>query len=441
MSTVRFEQAVYGSFPFWDRGYAVLARSPGCRPEWLEGLKAACQRLGERPAGASPAGGLFALRLPGGPWMVVGVSDQGADDRGRPGATAFHALFLRPREYRKAGDSPFPLAGALRSDWTADVRTLPAGSIEIGPEEPAPPTDDRARSIAMAIATGRRVSVKADAPIDALARAVWAILPRPARRRASVATWAFGNGNRFDLVALPRLEGVEFDGSYRDAEALDAPAATARHPRWRLVAAAGAILAVGVLGLSLRPHQGGSRPPGSPGDPAPIAAAGPPPDPADYATDRPNPDDRRRVSEGLIDLADRSGVAVGGLGDDPAALMARLADRLRYRGPFLSAADRARLDSEPEADRLRALAWDAHLRRFLPDRPLPRDFPSGPLRWQLDVLAWSFHLPPSRGPTSEAADALADALAVDGPTRPGPLAARYPALAEYARFLGRLPRR
>ena len=32
---VRFEQAVYGSFPFWDRGYALLAHSPGCRPEWL----------------------------------------------------------------------------------------------------------------------------------------------------------------------------------------------------------------------------------------------------------------------------------------------------------------------------------------------------------------------------------------------------------------------
>ena len=30
---VRFEQAVYGSFAFWDRGYALLAHSPGCRPE------------------------------------------------------------------------------------------------------------------------------------------------------------------------------------------------------------------------------------------------------------------------------------------------------------------------------------------------------------------------------------------------------------------------
>ncbi len=25
---IRYEQAVYGSFAFWDRGYAILARSP-----------------------------------------------------------------------------------------------------------------------------------------------------------------------------------------------------------------------------------------------------------------------------------------------------------------------------------------------------------------------------------------------------------------------------
>ena len=47
---IRYEQAVYGSFPFWDKGYAILARSPGCRDEWLADLKAACQRYGERPA-------------------------------------------------------------------------------------------------------------------------------------------------------------------------------------------------------------------------------------------------------------------------------------------------------------------------------------------------------------------------------------------------------
>ena len=49
--TIRFEQAVYGSFPFWNRGYGVLAHSTGCRPEWLAELRDVCQRYGEPPTG------------------------------------------------------------------------------------------------------------------------------------------------------------------------------------------------------------------------------------------------------------------------------------------------------------------------------------------------------------------------------------------------------
>lgn len=92
---VRYEQAVYGSFPFWDRGYAMLAQSPGCRPRWLAELRAACQRHGERPAGAAEAGGLFALRPAGGPWLIVGVSPQGRDDRGRPGSRVHLRLKIK----------------------------------------------------------------------------------------------------------------------------------------------------------------------------------------------------------------------------------------------------------------------------------------------------------------------------------------------------------
>ena len=80
---VRFEQAVYGSFPFWRRGYGVLARSPGCRPEWLAALQTASQRYGERPAETAEADGFFAMRLERGPWMIVGVSPQGCDDHDR----------------------------------------------------------------------------------------------------------------------------------------------------------------------------------------------------------------------------------------------------------------------------------------------------------------------------------------------------------------------
>jgi hypothetical protein len=445
---VRFEQAVYGSFPFWDRGYAVLAQSPGCRPEWLEGLRAACQRLGERPRDAAGAGGLFALRLGDGTRMIVGMADLGADDRGRPGALAFHALFLKARDDRRAGYDPFALAGALRRDWGPQARSLPAGTWPVAADEArSGPGDERAGPIASALARGRRVALEAAGPIDALARDVWRTLPARVRRRATVATWAFANGNRFDLLAVPRLAAIELDASYVDPAALDTGKGPGPGPRrWGRLALAGGSLALlaGALGLALG-RGGDARPLPQVAPAVRVEAPRPidrdrPPDPAAFPDDRLAPGERQLVAEGLADLADRFGVATGG--DGPTALMARLAGRLRYRGPLLTAGERSRLAVEPGPDAARALAWDARVRRFVADRPLPGGFERGPLRWQLASLAWSFHVAPDpRRPAAEVPYDLADALARDGEVRPSPLAAQYPVLDDYARFLAHLPRR
>ncbi|MEO6810287.1 MAG: hypothetical protein ABI353_14320, partial [Isosphaeraceae bacterium] len=127
---------------------------------------------------------------------------------------------------------------------------------------------------------------------------------------------------------------------------------------------------------------------------------------------------------------------------NPTRLMILVADRLRYRGPLLNAVERSRLADEPGPDAARALAWDDQVRHFLADRPLPADFPLGPLRWQLATFAWSFHVPDDpRRTAAEVPYDLADALSLNAPVRPNPLAVTYPPLADYSRFLGRLPRR
>jgi hypothetical protein len=164
------------------------------------------------------------------------------------------------------------------------------------------------------------------------------------------------------------------------------------------------------------------------------------------------PAERRRVVEVLVDLADRCGVPLPSA-RDPAALMEALARDLHYGGPFLSDAELRQLDTTGAADREADLArsWHAAVLRFAPDRPLPPPaaFRAGPLRWQLAVLAWSFHVddavifPGQAGPrrsAAEVAQALAAALAVDVPVRPLALAESYPALASYRAFLARLPR-
>ena len=214
---VHFEQAVYGSFPFWRRGYGVLARSTGCRSEWLVALQAASQRYGEPPVETGEARGFFTMRLARGPWMIVGVSPQGHDDQDRPGALAFHALFVGRWSYAWAGANPFAFTGGLRSNWSrTDLDAiLPRGSCTIprpgfgrSTEEALSRTDERFASIVAALVQGRQVIVQSAGPIDVLARDVWRALPMRVRLRASVATWAFDNANRFDLVALPKLAGL-----------------------------------------------------------------------------------------------------------------------------------------------------------------------------------------------------------------------------------------
>lgn len=206
-----YEQAVYGSFPFWERGYGVLAQSAGCRAEWVDALRRAGQRFGERPTGVTEQACLFALPLPRGTWMIVGVFPAGLDDQGRPGALVFHGLFLSRWMYFRAGRDPFALARALRGHWTeADVKlTLPPGALTVPVWSRkragnAGPADPRIATIVTAIRGKRRVVIPAEEPIDELAQAVWEALPGSVRCRTSVATWAFGNDNGFDLVAVPR---------------------------------------------------------------------------------------------------------------------------------------------------------------------------------------------------------------------------------------------
>jgi hypothetical protein len=213
--SVRYEQAVYGSFPFWNRGYAVLARSEGCRPEWVDALRLAAQRFGESPPSVSGRDCLFASRSARGPWMIVGVFPQGCDDRGRPGALAFHALFVGHWPYRWVGANPFVFAAVLRGDWSAsdEATILPSGRLakpaQGAKEAHAGIKDGRIDQIVSALTRGQRVVIPSAEPITGLAHAVWLRLPGRIRCRTSVATWAFSNANRFDLVAVPRLACID----------------------------------------------------------------------------------------------------------------------------------------------------------------------------------------------------------------------------------------
>ena len=173
------------------------------------------------PPERQPAESLFALPMRNGAWMIVGVHPLGCDDHDRPGALAFHALFLSRWTYWWAGADPFAFTIAIHGDWCAEDanRTLPTGQLSLQKTrrarsdfDPVAAGDDpRVSSIVMALTRRRRVVVQSSEPIDALAQSVWLALPGRVRRRVSVATWVFNSASHFDLVALPKLARIDLD--------------------------------------------------------------------------------------------------------------------------------------------------------------------------------------------------------------------------------------
>lgn len=215
--SIGYEQAVYGSFPFWSRGYAVLTASEGCPASWRDAMKRACGRFGERPARVEPFRSVFALPLDHSAWMIVQVDSLGCDDQGRPGALAFHALFVSSWSYRLAGACPLAFTPAFRNDWTAADEKAPLPRGRIRPARPGKTdpgeADPRIAPIVDALSRKRRVVVQSERPVDPLMLSVWRRLPGGTRRRTRAASWAFSNANDFDFIALPRLGGLTLEGS------------------------------------------------------------------------------------------------------------------------------------------------------------------------------------------------------------------------------------
>ena len=315
--------------------------------------------------------------------MVVGVFPQGYDDQGRPGALAFHGLFVTWWTYWRAGLNPFVFAPALRSEWNeADQDAiLPPRTLILPGRQVARANvewfDDRVETIVAILRRRRRVVVPSAEPIDDLARAVWTKLPGSVRRRASVATWAFCNDNLFDLVAVPRMAGIISDPSeiVLDAPVEDGHANKAGviegpekrgEPRQQKRLGGFLVLLVGLTVLSAGlawwrfPRSepldrlataDQPQPRGEGAERQPTQEGSPPAKRMERAL---GSEERRRLNEAIVDLVEQFGpldseASIPGAAagrpwpeieeTQPIQLMIRLAERLRYHGRSLSAED------------------------------------------------------------------------------------------------------
>jgi len=200
--TVTCEQAVYGSFPFRDQGYEILTASPGCRQEWLTTFARYCRDLGQPPSDVSPRIDrlLFARKVPSGPWVVALGSAQGCDDRGRPGAWAFHGLFLSGRDFRKLGLSPFPLIPFLLDKFDAGMGLTRECLSPILPSEDPPVFTNS--SMIRWVSRGNRLRRVSDADTFASTDAFWNSLGPRAKRKRSMTTWAFRSDTPFHWACV-----------------------------------------------------------------------------------------------------------------------------------------------------------------------------------------------------------------------------------------------
>jgi hypothetical protein len=224
------EQAIYGSQA--GGGYRFLARSPGFRDEWLGEAERLCTGFGERPAGVSCPGCVFAWPFDRERVAVVQVADQGADDAGRPGALGFRLLLLPRRLYEDVGSDPFFIADRLPAPWPARG-DLPALEWTAGAAPPRTvatlqqvlevPNSATLLGGAQALLDGGRLVFERTAPDERLVRSLWALLPFSSRSELWPASFCFGNAHGFSVAVVPRASDPAFADYLHEEQAGDYP--------------------------------------------------------------------------------------------------------------------------------------------------------------------------------------------------------------------------
>ncbi|MBI1322623.1 hypothetical protein GC170_05500 [bacterium] len=396
--TVTCEQAVYGSFPFRDQGYDILTASAGCRPEWLAAFALYCRDLGQPPSEASPVVDrlLFARKIPAGPWVVALGSAQGCDDRGRPGAWAFHGLFLSNRDYRSLGASPFPLRPHLIDRFSAGM-SLPCGPVEVNlPPEISTPETDPAKI--RWISKGRKLRCVGSYDTFESTERFWRSLGIRVRSRRSLTTWAFRSDTPYHWSCISN-QRIADESDRQDhgvlkflPEELDVPA---RHQlatsRGRWLEILGGIVAISLAIMLIRSIFGNSA---SKYGPAGEHAMTVPSDdvaPAigSFEANEMPRDVQDYLRERLIDWAERLGSEPGRAETGFAMEAARVAGALRYEGPLLTSEFRNDGDSLQSVET--AIAYADLIRRHSAFRSWPDDHgraTTAPPAYALATLAW-----------------------------------------------------
>jgi hypothetical protein len=243
MTDIPIEQALYGGQG--PGGYQFLARSPGFLDDWLPEAERLCTAFGDRPAGVSCPGCVFAQPLGKQHVAVVRAADQGSDDAGRPGALGFHVLVLPRQGYADLGGDPFLIADRYPPPWhgrgvlpsltweggppprtLAQVQQLlqRPGGASLFPDAEVPRGGSQVLlGGCQALVDGAKLVFERPAPDTDLVRGLWTLLPTSTRTALWPASFAFGNALPFDAVVVPHFRPEDYPGYKTEPEAADYP--------------------------------------------------------------------------------------------------------------------------------------------------------------------------------------------------------------------------
>lgn len=211
-----------------NESFEVLGRSTGVADEWLPEGERLCRSFGIRPEGAACPAAIFAY--PFGPQHAAVV--QVADLPYPPAALGFRFLVLPRRWYSDFIADPFHVSDQFPANF-AMKGELPTLSW---PDDPPP-----RRTIAQlqkvlqtggsptllggvqALIDGGRLVFERPAPAPQLVRDLWQLLPYSSQAELWPATFAFGNDLGFDLLIVPKKEGLPLDRYISEEQATDYP--------------------------------------------------------------------------------------------------------------------------------------------------------------------------------------------------------------------------
>jgi hypothetical protein len=181
--------------------------------------------------GAPPAGLKCPLAVFAQPFGADSVAVVQAGDL--PGERLAFRLLVLPRlAYAQFLRDPFAVSDHFPPDWGA-TGLLPALTLTLEP----PPRRSVAQlqkvletggsptllGAVQALVDGVRVVFERPAPAPQLVRDIWALLPDSAQAELWPASFAFANDLRFDLLIVPKADGLPLDSYIREEQAVDYP--------------------------------------------------------------------------------------------------------------------------------------------------------------------------------------------------------------------------